>query len=105
MAVCGRQTQPNSLFQTEPVLLIEVLSETTESKDRLEKLVAYQNIPSLQEYVLIAQDKIRVDLYRRSSEVDWEVDELTYGDTVRLDTVVFSAHIESFYEDVIGSFK
>jgi Uma2 family endonuclease len=71
----------------------------------LEKLVAYQNIQSLREYVLVAQDKVCVDIYRRSSEVDWEVDELTYGDSVHLDSVGLTAPIELFYEDVIGSFK
>ena len=44
MAVC-EPVDPDSLFQTRPVLLVEVLSGSTESKDRLEKLVAYQSIP------------------------------------------------------------
>ena len=46
-------------YETAPVLVIEVLSPATERQDRLEKRLAYQRLPSLKEYVLIAQDKCR----------------------------------------------
>lgn len=100
MVVCGTP-EPTALFQTSPVILVEVLSESTEAKDRLEKLVAYQSIPSLKEYVLLAQDKVRADVYRR--EVDgWQLETLGAGDSLRLDSVTFSVRIEKVYEDVLG---
>ena len=55
--------------------------------------------------MLIAQDKVHVDIYRRSSDDSWEIEDLSYGDTVRLDSAKFTTPIETFYEDVIGNLK
>jgi len=56
---------------TNPTLLIEVLSPSTEEVDRGSKWRDYQRIPSLQEYVLVSQDA-RVEIYRRRAEESWE---------------------------------
>ena len=103
MAVC-EPVDPNSLFQTQPVLVVEVLSSTTESKDRLEKLVAYQSIPSVKEYVLVSQDKVSVDIYRRHEDA-WRLESLSYGDTVILESVQYQTDAETLYEDVLSSLK
>ncbi len=52
-----------------PLLIVEVLSPTTETADRQEKRMAYQAIESLQEYLLIAQDKVEVTRYGRNGEL------------------------------------
>ena len=52
-----------------PLLIVEVLSPTTETADRQEKRIAYQAIESLQEYLLIAQDKVEVTRYRRNGDL------------------------------------
>jgi Uma2 family endonuclease len=51
MVVC-EAVDPDSAYQTQPVLLVEVISNSTESRHRLGKLVACQGIPSLKEYIL-----------------------------------------------------
>lgn len=56
---------------TNPTLLIEVLSPSTEEVDRGSKWRDYQRIPSLQEYVLVSQDS-RVEIYRRLNSGGWE---------------------------------
>jgi Uma2 family endonuclease len=57
---------------TNPTLLVEVLSPSTEEVDRVSKWRDYQLIPSLQEYVLVSQDS-RVEIYRRiTSSESWE---------------------------------
>jgi Uma2 family endonuclease len=56
---------------TNPTLLVEVLSPTTEDVDRGTKWRDYQLIPSLQEYVLISQEP-RVEIYRRIASGNWE---------------------------------
>jgi Uma2 family endonuclease len=56
-------------YKEHPVVLIEVLSESTERLDRREKLFAYQHIKSLEEYVLIGQSQREITVFRRS--VDW----------------------------------
>ena len=49
----------------DPVLVIEVLSTSTEATDRREKLLAYRTIASLSEYVLVSQDEARIEIHRR----------------------------------------
>ncbi|MEM1327136.1 MAG: Uma2 family endonuclease [Bacteroidota bacterium] len=53
-----------------PCTIIEVLSDSTEGKDRGEKWQGYRTIPSLQEYVLIAQDQVYVEVFRRMLEAE-----------------------------------
>jgi Uma2 family endonuclease len=50
---------------TNPTVVVEVLSERTAAYDRGAKFLAYQSVPHLQEYVLVAQDECRVECYRR----------------------------------------
>jgi Uma2 family endonuclease len=56
-----------------PRLIIEVLSESTESADRGEKFFRYMQIESLQEYVLVAQDRPRVEVFYRHPQGMWAV--------------------------------
>jgi Uma2 family endonuclease len=58
-------------FVSRPCLIIEVLSEATERIDRREKMLAYQTIPTFNEYLLVAQDLPRVEVYRRRN--DWRL--------------------------------
>lgn len=51
-----------------PVVIVEVLSPSTELKDRTEKLDAYRHLLTLGHYLLIAQDRCRVEHYRRLDE-------------------------------------
>ena len=48
-----------------PIILVEVLSPSTEAYDRGEKFSHYRHLASLQEYVLVSQDKVLVERYRR----------------------------------------
>jgi Uma2 family endonuclease len=56
---------------TNPVALIEVLSSTTERYDRGDKFRGYQQIPSMLEYVLVAQDEAVCERYVRQSDGSW----------------------------------
>jgi Uma2 family endonuclease len=60
----------DSYFKTDPMLVIEILSPNTQRYDRGDKRLAYQSLPSLQEYVLVAQDEPRIEILRRT-EVGW----------------------------------
>lgn len=64
---------------TNPTLIIEVLSPSTEQVDRGLKWQHYQRIPSLQEYVLVSQSQPRVEWYRRLPSGAWEYHEATEG--------------------------
>lgn len=54
-----------------PILLVEVLSTSTEKYDREEKFLAYQSIASFQEYLLIEQDRYHVTQYVKQGEGAW----------------------------------
>lgn len=63
---------------TNPALIIEVLSVTTEERDRGNKWMHYQRIPSLREYVLVSQEP-RIEVYRRMPSGTWEYFEVREG--------------------------
>ena len=52
-------------YKTRPTVLVEVLSPSTERLDRREKFLSYQRLPSLEEYVLVDQERMRVTVFRR----------------------------------------
>jgi Uma2 family endonuclease len=70
---------PTGATVTNPMLLVEVLSPSTEQEDRGNKWQHYRLIPSLQEYVLVSQSHPRVEWYRRLSSGGWEYHEATEG--------------------------
>ena len=67
VVVCEELRFENDVFGTllNPIILVEVFSPSTEVYDRREKFAHYRQLPSLQEYVLIAQDKVLVEHHRR----------------------------------------
>ena len=77
VAACGEWLyQPNSrpAALLNPVLIVEVLSDTTEARDRGHKFQLYLTIPSLRHYLLLDADRVAADLYTRDSEEDvWKV--------------------------------
>jgi Uma2 family endonuclease len=56
-----------------PRLIIEVLSDSTEAYDRGAKAAHYRRIPSLREYVLVAQGEPLIEVYRRNERDNWEL--------------------------------
>jgi Uma2 family endonuclease len=58
-----------------PVLIVEVLSDTTKNYDRGEKFENYRSNESLREYVLVAQDKVHVEHYARQDDGTWVLTE------------------------------
>ena len=65
VVVCGEPQFEDNIFDTllNPILVIEVLSPSTEVYDKGEKFRHYQELASLQEYILVSQDRIRVEQY------------------------------------------
>ncbi|MHB0888289.1 Uma2 family endonuclease [Acidithiobacillus sp.] len=86
-------------WRSRPCLLVEVLSEASERIDRREKFLAYTTLPSLQEYLLIAQDRQEVTIYRRCA--DWHGEVLRQGE-LRLDCLGgLSLPLAVIYEEVV----
>jgi Uma2 family endonuclease len=91
VVVCGEPQFQDDVFDTllNPVLLIEVLSDSTESYDRGKKFQHYRSIESLQEYVLVAQDEARIEKYVRHGDRFWLLSE-----SVGLDSEIEFSSIE-----------
>ncbi|CAN5410114.1 Uma2 family endonuclease [soil metagenome] len=73
-----------------PKLLIEVLSDSTEAKDRGEKFFAYQTLGSLQEYVLVSQDKHLVETFTKQADGSWR-----YLATIGLKSKVYFESVQT----------
>jgi Uma2 family endonuclease len=76
----------DSVFKTQPRLIIEILSRSTATIDRREKLVNYRKLDSLCEYVLIAQHKMYVELHRKDADGTWSVQKLGRSDELVLES-------------------
>lgn len=83
----------------DPVLIVEVLFQSTEARDRNEKRIAYQSLPSLADYLLVAQDEPRVEVFRRA-EPGWEVESYGPGETIRLIFQSLGLAVDQVYEGV-----
>lgn len=84
--VCSRieRDPENRNTITNPVVLVEVLSDSTESYDRTIKLAHYRKIESLRDYLLVAQREARIEHYRRNDDGTWTLRDVVPPDVVRL---------------------
>ncbi|TAN51949.1 MAG: Uma2 family endonuclease [Methylococcaceae bacterium] len=85
-------------YNSQPELIIEVLSDSTERKDRAEKFYDYRKIPSLEEYVLVAQDSLRIEIYRRRS--GWDLNLLEAGASFQFESVGLALTTADIYQGV-----
>ncbi|MBH8562772.1 Uma2 family endonuclease [Nostoc sp. CENA67] len=89
-------------FKTRPTLIVEVLSNSTKTIDKREKRLNYQNIESLREYVLVSQEEIKVEVYRKDDQGNWSLTILGKDDDLRLDSIGLKLTMADIYEDVIN---
>ncbi len=103
VGICGPPAfePPNQLTLLNPSLIIEVLSPSTEAYDRGQKFLHYQQIPSLQEYLLVAQDEPRVELYTRGPNSAWTYKMAAGPDaTLALASIDCAVLLADIYRDV-----
>lgn len=82
----------------EPVVVVEILSPSTEREDRGPKRFDYFATPSIRQYVIIEQDRRRVELYTRT-ETAW-IDEIITGNgALNLSAVGVELSLDAIYED------
>lgn len=86
-------------FISTPKLIVEVLSPSTERTDSVEKLAAYQSLESVQEYVLVSQERLEVQIYQRARK-GWKAKTYTESDTVRFKSIDCEVLVESIFADV-----
>jgi Uma2 family endonuclease len=103
MVSCDK-SPPSEYYENNPIFIVEVLSESTEPKDRLEKLGVYTNLQSLREYMLVAQNKVAVDVYRKIGG-SWILNTYAEEDDIILDSINISISMKEIYEDVLGMIR
>ncbi len=101
MVSCDERDKAFKSFKKYPCLIIEVLSDGTEGFDRGDKFADYQELETLQEYVLISQKRQRVECFRRNAEGLWVLHSYTQGSEIHLASVDFRTSMDAIYEDVI----
>jgi Uma2 family endonuclease len=89
-------------FKQYPCLIVEVLSPSTEAFNRGNKFADYRQIETLEEYVLISQDQINVECFRRNKEGRWVLYPYSKEDELELASIGFKCAIIELYEDVLG---
>jgi Uma2 family endonuclease len=82
-----------------PALLVEVISESSEEYDHVEKWNCYQSITSLKQYVLVSQKEKKVESYRRVED-EWLYVSL-YGDNAALKVLDCEITLADLYEKVV----
>jgi Uma2 family endonuclease len=98
---CDEQDKLDDYVCYSPIIIIEVLSESTENYDRREKFRLYRKIPSLREYLLISQKQQWVDIFRLNQRGEWVIYTYTNAtDTIEFTSIGFSCQLADLYEGV-----
>jgi Uma2 family endonuclease len=88
-------------FIQSPKVIVEVLSPSTSTRDRVEKFSEYLQMPSLQEYLLVDSEKISVERYCRGEGRMWLYYPYIDGDTIALSSIEFELAIAQLYEGIV----
>ncbi|HSO00309.1 MAG TPA: Uma2 family endonuclease [Candidatus Nanopelagicales bacterium] len=111
IAATGRYVYPDAsvvcgaaLFEDEqrdtlqnPLVVVEVLSDSTEAYDRGEKFEQYRSLPSLLEYVICSQKKARVEHFQRQGDGRWVLTVLGPGDRLTLESIGCELPVDDIY--------
>ena len=103
IVICGepRFVGPKRLVVTNPVLVVEVLSPSTEGRDRGRKATQYRKNRTLQQYVLVASDESRVEVYSRTDDESWSLREWSGLDAVaELESIRCQVALNAVYAGV-----
>lgn len=88
---------------TNPVVIVEVLSDSTEAYDRGEKFAHYRRIPSLREYVLVSQREPRLEAYAKNAEGSWVLTEAGAGEALELRSLPgVRLEVDALYRDPLA---
>ncbi|MDQ3800694.1 MAG: Uma2 family endonuclease [Acidobacteriota bacterium] len=103
LLVSCEENPENPYFRNQPILIVEVVSPSTKEIDRREKLLFYQQMPSVQEYVIIEQEKMHLEIHRRQPDGRW----ITYyyndddlDERIEFQSVGLSLSLEEIYRRV-----
>jgi Uma2 family endonuclease len=103
VAFCGEPILTDNAQDTlsNPKLIVEVLSPSTEAHDRGLKFAEYRTIPTLEEYVLVSQTELRVERFHRQPDGQWLYTDFTGPEGVcRFESLDLTLRLADIYENV-----
>jgi Uma2 family endonuclease len=102
--VCGQieRDPENKNTLTNPVVLVEVLSDSTEGYDREEKFSHYRRIPSLREYLLVSQHERRIEHFSRNDDGSWTLRDVEPPGIVQLPSIGCALSLDEVYKSLLA---
>ena len=97
MVVC-QNSDDSDYYQQSPVIIVEVLSKSTRKFDKTAKRLKYQNIPTLEEYVLIEQTIAEIEVFRKKDH--WQSSYYYLGDAITFESLGITVLVEDIYYQV-----
>ena len=102
MVTCDPEDRQRNTMKHSPILVIEVLSPSTQDYDRGGKFAIYRQLACLREYVLIDPTQYLIEVFRLNEHTRWELFSFEGADRiVELTSIGFHCALTDFYEDVI----
>ena len=87
-------------YVEKPSIIVEVLSKSTRQRDKTEKRLAYFQISTLQEYILIEQDFVEIEFWSRDQDNLWQQSVYYLGDDVTFHSIGLTVSVEDIYRQV-----
>jgi Uma2 family endonuclease len=103
--VCGpvQSADADAHAIVNPILLVEVLSDSTEAYDRGQKASHYRRIPSLRAYLLVSQHEPRLELQVRQADGRWTLIEVGAGGRLELEPLGIGLDVDEVYREPPGT--
>jgi len=100
---CGKEILEDQVKDTllNPLIIIEILSPSTESYDRGKKFSHYRQIESLQNYVLVSQDEPHIELFERQINHQWILSEkVGLENSIELPAIEYTLPLAEVYDKI-----
>lgn len=98
MVSCNHEDNISNYYETQPVLIAEVLPPSTRRFDKTHKRQMYQTLESLQEYLLIDQERAEIEVFNRKS--GWQAEYFYPGDSIHFQSIDVTVAVEDIYYQV-----
>jgi len=99
ITVASNEIYDDNGHLTNPKSIIEILSPSTQKKDRTEKKAYYQSLESLEEYLLISQDTYKIEQFLRKGKTNWIVKIYDSADQTCIMTVGIKLKLSDVYQN------
>ncbi len=92
------KTKDNQYIKSEPVLIVEVVSETSQVTDYVDKYIDYTKIPSLLYYIIVEPETTLITCYTKSENGEWHTTKYTKGeDEIKLESLNIAFQLKEVY--------